>query len=268
MFAGAGNDIVFGGSGNDRLFGEDGDDSLFGEDGDDQLFGGVGNDVLMAGLGNDLLSGGLGDDVLSDGEGNDTVRGDEGDDHVVAAADSAADDLSGGAGFDTLDYSVARASIDVNFAQGVAEGAEIGTDSVEGFEAIIGGSGNDKLTAGLESVSMHGGAGDDLISDGSGSDTVDADEGDDCVVAAMDDANDRYSGGSGRDTLDYSKATLSITVDLGEGSAEGIEIGRDLLAGLRGDHRRRRQRLFHRRIDVCRFRRRRRRRHFRIPAWR
>uniref|UniRef100_Q07SW9 RTX toxins and related Ca2+-binding proteins-like protein n=1 Tax=Rhodopseudomonas palustris (strain BisA53) TaxID=316055 RepID=Q07SW9_RHOP5 len=230
VFAGAGNDIVFGGSGNDRLFGEDGNDSLFGEDGDDQLFGGAGNDVLMGGIGNDLLSGGLGDDVLSDGEGSDTVRGDEGDDYVVAAADGAPDDLSGGDGLDTLDYSAARLSIHVNFAEGTAEGEEIGNDSVEGFEAIIGGSGNDKLTAGLESVSMHGGAGDDLISDGSGADTVDAGDDDDCVVAAMDGTDDRYSGGSGRDTLDYSSATLSITVDLGEGSAEGIEIGRDLLA--------------------------------------
>jgi len=230
VLAGVGNDIVFGAAGNDRLFGEDGDDSLFGEDGDDQLVGGPGNDFLVAGIGNDRLEGGTGNDVLSDGEGSDTVRGDEGDDYVVAAADGAPDDLSGGAGLDTLDYSVARTSIEVNLAQGTAKSQEIGNDSVEGFEAIIGGSGNDKLAAGLESVSIYGGSGGDLISDGPGADTIEAGEGDDCVVAAMDGTDDRYSGGSGRDTLDYSSATLSITVDLGEGTAEGLEIGKDLLA--------------------------------------
>ncbi len=42
---------------------------------------------------------------------------------------------------------------------------------------------------------------------------------------------DAYSGDDGEDTLDYSTATMSITIDLGRGRAESHEIGMDLIAG-------------------------------------
>jgi Ca2+-binding RTX toxin-like protein len=49
-------------------------------------------------------------------------------------------------------------------------------------------------------------------------------------VAAVDAASDSYDGGAGQDTLDYSTATLSITVDVGSGTADGADIGHDLIA--------------------------------------
>ena len=86
---------------------------------------------------------------------------------------------------------------------------------------MSGGAGNDVL---------EGGAGNDTISDGTGCDTVRAGGADDHVVAAADAANDCYDGGSGQDKLDYSTATFSISVDIGSGTADGADIGHDLIA--------------------------------------
>ncbi|XIA62894.1 calcium-binding protein [Bradyrhizobium sp. TZ2] len=275
MFAGAGNDIVLGGAGNDHLYGEDGDDTMMGEEGDDfisggpgrdvliagpgddtleggadpdtldggegndNLSGGAGNDVMTAAAGNDSLLGGDGNDVLSDGADRDTVHGDAGDDYVVAAVDAADDTYDGGAGRDTLDYSAATKSVTADLVAGTAEGCETGHDVIGGFEVVIGGSGDDRISAGSTSIAMsggagndalEGGAGNDTISDGAGCDTVSAGGGDDHVVAAADGANDSYDGGSGQDVLDYSTATFSVTVDVGRGKADGLDVGHDLIA--------------------------------------
>ena len=267
VFAGTGNDIVFGGSGNDRLFGEDGDDVLLGEEGDDLLAGGDGADTLVAGAGDDtlfgdngndsldggtgndsldggdgndrlvasdgddLLTGGAGNDLLVDGAGSDIARGGAGDDYMIAAADAASDRYAGDSGHDTLDYSVATQRITVDLARGIAEGDEIGRDTIESIEAVITGSGDDEISAGLQAASIDSGDGDDLVSDGAGADSVDAGAGDDRVLAAMDSKDDRYAGGDGNDKLAYSRATLTVTVNLRDGTAEGEEIGRDLLCG-------------------------------------
>lgn len=239
VFGGFGNDIVFGGAGDDNLYGDSGDDTILGEEGNDFISGGSGRDILIAGDGDDVVQGGDGSDVLSDGMGSDTVKGDAGDDHVVAAADAAGDIYDGGAGQDTLDYSTATRSVTADLGAGTVEGSETGHDAIDGFEAIIGGSGDDRISAGSTSVAMSGGAGNDIldggagndaISDGSGSDAVSAGGGDDHVLAAADGADDRYDGGSGQDVLDYSTATFSVTVDIGRGNAGGVDIGQDLIA--------------------------------------
>jgi Ca2+-binding RTX toxin-like protein len=275
VWAGSGNDIVFGGSGHDHLYGEDGDDTMMGEqgddfisggpgadivlggvgddtllgdagndtleggDGNDNLDGGDGNDVMTAGTGNDRMLGGDGNDVLADGTGSDTVDGGAGTDHVLAAADAADDIYDGSTGQDTLDYSAATESVTADLGNGTVEGGSTGRDLIANFEAVVGGSGNDRISAGSTAIAMsggagndtlEGGAGNDTISDGTGSDTVSGGGGDDQVVAAADAANDSYDGGGGQDKLDYSTATLSITVDIGRGTAEGVDIGRDLIA--------------------------------------
>jgi Ca2+-binding RTX toxin-like protein len=274
VFAGSGNDIVFGGPGNDRIYGEDGDDNLMGEHGDDVLFGGAGNDIILAGggedlargdrgndtldggdgdddldggdgadiviagAGNDLIAGGDGNDTLSDGVGRDTVDGGTGDDYLIAAADGEADSYDGGAGIDTLDYSTATSGVVVDVANNAANGADIGSDGIKRFEAVIGGSGGDTIIAGASSLSMDGAAGDDrliggngddVVADGAGQDIVQAGEGDDRVSASADAASDQYDGGGGSDTLSYATATLSVTIDLANGRADGQDIGHDLI---------------------------------------
>jgi len=136
---------------------------LDGGAGADSLLGGSGNDELRGGDGNDALDGGAGNDTLADGGGEDTVTGDEGDDHVLAAADAADDHLDGGAGNDTLDYSAATTGVTIDVGAGTAEGEQIGKDQISGFEAVVGGHGDDTLKSGHGSISMTGGEGADTF---------------------------------------------------------------------------------------------------------
>ncbi|MBR1123480.1 cadherin-like domain-containing protein [Bradyrhizobium lablabi] len=241
LSGGDGADILLAGSGHDTVQGEAGNDTLDGGDGSDNLAGGAGRDTITAGAGNDLLLGDDGSDVLADGAGSDTALGGAGNDHVLAAADAAADTYNGGADRDTIDYSAATESVRVDVGSGIAVGDDIGHDEIAEFEVVIGGSGDDAINASAASTdvsmsggagndALDGGAGNDTLSDGAGVDTVAAGDGDDHVVAAMDAANDSYDGGNGHDRLDYSTATLSVTVDLGRGTANGVEVGHDLIA--------------------------------------
>jgi Ca2+-binding RTX toxin-like protein len=236
---GAGNDILIAGAGDDVAKGGAGNDTLDGGDGNDVLDGGEGADIVTAGAGNDLVQGGAGNDVLFDGTGRDVVDAGSGNDHIVAAADGEADVYDGGTGFDALDYAASTAGITVDLIQNVAFGTDIGRDETSNFERVVGGSGNDTIRASSAALSMDGaagddtligGAGDDVIADGAGADAVSAGEGDDQVLASADAANDVYDGGCGVDTLSYATATLSLTVDLTAGSADGADIGHDLIA--------------------------------------
>ena len=195
--------------------------------------------MIIAAAGNDCLLGDEGNDVLSDGNGQDKVHGGAGDDRVVAAADAADDTYDGGAGHDTLDYSTDAGGVTADLQDGTVDGCETGHDAVANFEEVVGGSGDDHIIAASTAISMtggagndqlEGGAGNDTISDGAGCDTVSGGGGDDHVVAAADAANDCYDGGAGQDSLDYSTATFSITVDVGRGTADGLDIGHDLIA--------------------------------------
>ncbi|MCA0246563.1 MAG: cadherin-like domain-containing protein [Proteobacteria bacterium] len=163
LHGGEEQDALIGGAGDDTMRGDAGNDSLDGGEGNDELHGGGDQDILLAGDGNDQLFGGDGDDLLSDGAGADEVRGGDGDDHVVAAADGNADSFSGDAGEDTIDYSSAFLDIMVDVGAGTAQGTDIGRDLIEGFERIIGGQGDDHLTAANMSAIMTGGEGDDTF---------------------------------------------------------------------------------------------------------
>ncbi|WP_114948332.1 calcium-binding protein [Microvirga calopogonii] len=284
IFGGAGNDQISGGAGDDRLFGDDGDDTVFGDGGDDQINGGNGNDILFGGNGNDLVNGDAGDDriegnaghdvldggdgndvvsggdgndeieggkgadLLLDGAGRDTVSGGEGDDHVLVALDGDHDIYDGAAGIDTLDLTGTERGVEVDLAEGTAEGCEIGDNGVSGFEIVRGGSGADSIfgSAGDETLSggagddridgrggndvVDGGAGNDTLHDGCGQDTVLGGEGNDRIVVASDGDSDRYDGGTGTDTLDLSQTGGGVSVDLSQGTANGSEIGNNVVA--------------------------------------
>jgi len=164
VFGGAGNDTISGGAGNDRLYGDAGNDTLFGEAGDDMLFGGADADILDGGDGDDRLYGGNGDDLLIDGAGRDTNLGGDGDDRVVAASDGDDDVHDGGDGHDTIDYSRTASGVTIDLDDGCASGLEIGNDTLASFEAAMGGSGNDHITASTRHATiLTGGAGDDVF---------------------------------------------------------------------------------------------------------
>jgi Ca2+-binding RTX toxin-like protein len=233
----------------ENIVGGSGDDALKAVATGSSIDGGAGNDVLTGSAGDDFLAGSSGNDTISDGAGSDVVKGGEGDDHVVASADAADDNLAGGAGRDELDYSATTHAITVDIGTGRAEGEDIGHDTIAEFEAVVSGAGDDYLTAGATAASIDGGCGNDVVSggagddvlkgndgndiiaDGAGSDVVKGGDGNDRVVASVDAASDNYEGNAGCDTLDYSAATLTVTIDLRNGTAEGIEVGEDLIAG-------------------------------------
>jgi Ca2+-binding RTX toxin-like protein len=143
----------------------------------------------------ETVVGGAGDDTLSGSAVAERLFGAAGDDRVLGHG--GADTLIGGAGEDSLS----------------------------------GGNGADRLVAGAGHDRLLGGAGDDLLRDGGGADVVDAGSGDDELTAALDAADDRYAGGAGTDTLDYSEATQALVIDLSTGTATGLEIGEDAITG-------------------------------------
>ncbi len=74
-----------------------------------------------------------------------------------------ADDYEGGEGADTLDYSATMSGVLIDLNEQTATGIEIGTDTISGFEAIIGGAGDDHFVITEAPVSLQGGEGSDLF---------------------------------------------------------------------------------------------------------
>lgn len=166
----AGNDILDGLAGNDTVEGLQGDDTLAGGDGDDVVNGGIGLDTIDGGAGSDTLNGGDQNDTITAGNGADTVNGGNGNDVVITGdSDGAADSYNGGNGSDTISYRTNTAGVTVNLAlQGSAQntGSE-GMDTLNAFENLEGGSGNDVLTGNNLPNRINGLGGDDILSGGS-----------------------------------------------------------------------------------------------------
>lgn len=196
VFGGGGNDHIMGGDGNDTLLGGNGNDVIFGGRGNDEISGGKGRDRLFGDEGNDTIFGDVGDDQLYGGSGNDLMFGGKGHDEMYG--DAGNDILSGGSGHDRMD----------------------------------GGSGRDHLMGEQGSDILSGGENDDVLSGGADRDTVYGDGGDDIIVGDIDGADDRYDGGEGHDTIDYSAALAAVNVDLASGQATGWEIGQDTLCSI------------------------------------
>ncbi|MFC2969041.1 Ig-like domain-containing protein, partial [Acidimangrovimonas pyrenivorans] len=185
-----GDDLLIGSAHRDTIHGRGGDDAIQGQGGDDRLFGDAGNDTIDGGDGNDLLVGGTGADVLSGGAGNDILIGDGG--------------LSdGGLGEDGLGEDGPQL-----FGHGF-RGHDLGSDNDvldggDGNDLLIGGRGDDTLNGGAGRDHLFGGTGNDNLAGGAGDDVVDGGAGNDMLIYVAADnvgAHDRYSGGSGTDTL-------------------------------------------------------------------
>jgi len=215
-------DTIDGQSGNDNIDARGGDDLIMGGDGDDHIVAGVGNDIVHAGAGNDIVFGGAGNDLIFGGAGHDLLVGGHGNDIIYGEAGN--DRISGGDGDDVLLAGDGHDTVEGDAGNDTLDGGD-GDDNLQG------GAGNDILLADAGNDVADGGAGDDVISDGTGCDSVYGGDGNDYVIAAVDAVADAYSGDDGEDTLDYSTATMSITIDLGRGRAESREVGLDLIAG-------------------------------------
>ncbi|SMF35594.1 Ca2+-binding protein, RTX toxin-related [Xaviernesmea oryzae] len=242
--------------GNDRL---ESIEAVVGGAGGDLLIGDVGANHLDGQAGNDAIAGGDGDDRLSGDSGDDMVAGDAGDDTIVAGrsgeeaqaenvtASDGNDAYFGGDGFDTLDLTPLVQAVLADLEAELARGGEIGTDLVNGFEAVLGGRGDDRLAGDSGANLLVGGdgddrlagrGGDDILAGGRGNDTVSGGAGNDTIVVAVissagsaGDGDDVYCGGAGSDTYDASAAVQAVVIDLERGTASGCDIGADRLEG-------------------------------------
>ncbi|HEV7660426.1 MAG TPA: VCBS domain-containing protein [Allosphingosinicella sp.] len=236
----AGTDTL---SGFENLLGSGFNDSLTGDANANTLTGGAGDDTLNPGANAggivDLLDGGIGTDTasfagiasgvtatlngavdstatiaglaiatlrsienLTGGSGADILTGD-GNANVIEGG-LGNDTLSGGLGVDTLYFSGSTA-VTVNLATLTAQNTGWGSDTISNFENVRTGSGADNVT---------GDGNDNIFFDGGG--------------------NDTYSGAAGSDTVDYSAATSTVTVNLNTTTAQntGTSGGSDTITNV------------------------------------
>jgi Ca2+-binding RTX toxin-like protein len=221
----AGSDTL---SGFENLAGSGFNDSLTGDANANTLSGGAGDDILNPGANAalivDLLDGGLGTDTASFAgsaagvtatltgvvDGTATIVGGaiatlRSIENLVGSAnvdiltgDGNANAIEGGLGNDTLDGGLGvdtlvftgSTAVTLNLATLTAQNTGWGSDTISNFENVRTGSGVDNIT---------GDGNDNTFFDGGG--------------------NDSYNGAGGIDTVDYSAATSTVTVDLNTATA-------------------------------------------------
>ena len=164
--------------------------------------------------GDDVLVGYFGDDVFEGRGGNDIFDGNGGDDTYY-----------GGAGFDIVTYVFSRSGVTVDLAIFDAQKTGDGSDLFSSIEGIVGSAFNDRLFGDSLNNLFNGSAGNDRIL---------GMEGDDLFIDGSGSGNDIYDGGNGVDSIDYSTAQGSISIDLGQSinNASGADIGSDSLASI------------------------------------
>ncbi|AOO66352.1 beta strand repeat-containing protein [Sulfurospirillum halorespirans] len=273
--AGSGNDTLMGksgtintlkgGLGNDLLTGNFDGDMLEGEDGTDTLAYGsetaslsvdlsVQSIAKTASLANKDTFNTI--EFIQTGSGADTIT-------QSASSDTKSFSIDGGSGIDTIDYSTLLENITLTLAGSLDATVVVGTagggnddvirniENVKGSKVsdtitgdtlsniIYGNEGTDTLSGEGGNDTLYGGADNDTLYGGAGSDNLYGDAGDDTIVIAsadIDGSSDRYDGGTGSDTIDYSLLHVNenLTVTLNGSSAgsaitSGATIGADAL---------------------------------------
>src|SRR5262249_40134022 len=149
--------------------------------------GGAGTDTIS---GFEDLIGSTYDDTLTGDSGNNIIEGLSGD-----------DTMSGGSGTDAANYVHAAAGVTVDLSNTSSQNTVgAGTDTISGFENLIGSFYDDTLTGDSGANVIFGSAGDDTIVGGTGNDTLD--------------------GGWGTDTVSFAGAS-AVTANLATGTATG-----------------------------------------------
>jgi Ca2+-binding RTX toxin-like protein len=234
----------------ESMVGSNAIDTLIGNDGDNELTGLAGNDILIGGDGADRLDGGLGVDTVSytssmsgiavslatgsasDGDslvaienlvgsefadwltgdaGNNRIDGGNGDDVISGGAGN--DVLLGGLGLDTVTYDDAGSGVVVSLATTkLQQTFGSGSDTLSGFENIVGSAFADILTGNASSNRLDGGNGDDMLIGGAGADTL--------------------IGGAGVDTVSYATSRVGVTANLTSGLVQGGDAEGDALFGI------------------------------------
>ena len=175
-------------------------------------------------IGNSLdnnISGAQAAERFTGGTGNDTIDAGAGNDTVIAGLSDGDDTLTGGAGFDILDFSAVQGVVQINQLGGVITGSA-GNDTLNDvFEQIIGSNFNDALSGGNGGDVLDGNDGNDQFFANGGDDLVRGGEGNDTVFHSTNDGNDRLMGGNGFDVLDYSSLQGVVQVNQLAGTTTG-----------------------------------------------
>lgn len=193
------------------------------------IYGNAGDDSLEGLAGDDYLVGGADSDHIEGGAGDDTLFGDNIDGTGVSSEDWVVYDnsLSGiKINLDTISHD----GINANTATGE------GTDTLNGFEHIIGSSSSDTLygnaqnnsiLAGAGEDTLYGLAGNDNLYGNGGIDTIDGGDGADNMygggsndIFISNAGTDLFNGQSGSDTIDYSAIDSSLNVTLNENGVD------------------------------------------------
>lgn len=185
---------------------------------------GEGNNIFSAGDNKHIpmsVVAGAGDDILTTSSASDTIDGGGGNDYLFGGADNdyitsteGSDTCIGGDGDDTIDYSARTGDLSLTMDDIINDGesgdtfAYIGTD----FETVLGGSGNDTISADAQGIltyhyfwggggrdSLLGGDGPDTLRGGRGNDSLTGGPGDDILIG--DSGRDSLRGGGGDDTM-------------------------------------------------------------------
>ncbi len=219
---GEGNDFLQGTLGNDTIAGGAGNDTASFATAFSNTAAGVTVDLAQQGMAQDTGAAGI--DTLTGIENlvgsayNDILLGDAGANVIEGGGGN--DTLVGGAGDDTASYAGAAAGVTVSLAlQGQAQFTGVtGTDTLSGFQNLLGSAFNDTLTGDAGENTLTGGAGDDTLATGGN------------VAGTV----DLLDGGTGSDTVSFAAYTTGVTATL-RGSTDGIAaIGGAAIASLRG----------------------------------
>jgi T5SS/PEP-CTERM-associated repeat protein len=220
---------------------ESGGVNIVGTPNDDVLGGGDGDDTLDGREGNDTLNGGDGDDTLIGGDGDDIVNGGEDNDLIIGGSGNGDDIYNGDAGIDTVSYTSTTLGVDVDLLAGTASSIgtpdEIGNDTLNSIENIIGGSGDD-LIAGNDDVNvLEGRDGNDTLTGGQGDDSLDGGTGTDTAVfsGGLFDYNISEAGGTvtvadtvaGRDGTD-----TAVNTEIFQFDGDTVVIGSAVVSGV------------------------------------
>ena len=204
--AGAGNDLLVGSGGGDIMDGgadvDAADYSASTAGVQVNLATGLGAGGFAAGdtlIGIENLVGSKFNDVLTGDAGANLISGGAGVDLVVGGA--GADSLNGGADIDTVSYATSTAGVTVNLGLGTGLGGDAESDTLSGFENLIGSNFADILFGDAGKNTISGGTGNDHLYGTGGGDTFD--------------------GGAGLDWIDYRNSTAAVTVNLATGVGSG-----------------------------------------------
>ncbi len=229
-------------------------ENVVGGAGNDEISGNDEANRIRAGSGNDTIHGGGGKDTLLAGLGVDTIYGDDGDDTLVETYKYnpfAFDYLDGGTGTNTLDFGNYQDALRIDLSAGTAsttDSADLASGTLRkvatlvSIQNVYGGAGNDEITgddednrifAGAGNDTIHGGGGKDTLLAGLGVDTIYGDDGDDTLVETYKYnpfAFDYLDGGTGANTVDFSKYQDAVRIDLSAGTASTTDSA-DLASG-------------------------------------